>query len=93
MRTKDPRWIVLTEDGRYSTLGRHREPEEADIAQVEETMRSQGLAGWLAILSQSAYASGLPDVVHVRPLATPTAPFETGRDRLLESIRNERLAP
>jgi hypothetical protein len=90
MRAKDPRWIVLTEDGRYSTVGRHREPDEADIVCLEETMRSQGLAGWLAILSQSAYAAGLPDVVHVRPIGTPANAFETGRDRLLEGIRNER---
>ena len=93
MRAKDPRWIVLAEDGRYTTVGRHREPDEDDISRLEASMRDQGLAGWLAILSQSAYAAGKPEVLEVRPLATPTDAFETCRDRLLEIICNGRVMP
>ena len=89
MRAKDPRWIVLTEDGRYTTVGRYREPDEDDISRLEETMRGQGLAGWLAILSQSAYATGKPEVVEVRPLAKPADAFETGRARLLASLHSD----
>ena len=31
-RPRDPRWVLLTESGEYTTLGRHREPDEEIIA-------------------------------------------------------------
>ncbi|BFL64905.1 hypothetical protein ACX4M5_15270 [Roseomonas mucosa] len=90
MQAKNPRWIVLVADGRYSTIGRHREPDADDIARIEDGLRHAGVSGWLAIMSQSAYSPGLPEVVEVRPLGDPSEPFETGRIRLLARLEAER---
>ena len=74
--SSDRRWIVLLEDGRYSTLGRARDPDEDDIARAEERLVGQGLAGWLSIQSHSQYAEGSPpEVMEVRPLGKPTSAF------------------
>lgn len=39
------RWIILVEDGRYSTLGRASDPSEQEIRRAEEALREQGLSG------------------------------------------------
>ena len=75
-RAKDPRWIILTEAGDYSILGRYREPGPDDIREAEASLTLLGLAGWLVVMSQSAHADGTPEFVMVRPLCTPTASFD-----------------
>jgi hypothetical protein len=70
------RWVVLGEDGRYVTLGRARDPSEADIVRAEDALRTQGLSGWLAVMSGSAYAPRLPNLLMVRPLAAPRGTFD-----------------
>jgi hypothetical protein len=73
--SSDRRWVVLCEDGRVSTLGRARDPDEEDIRRAEDGLRAQGLAGWLAVQSHSAYAEPPPTFIEVRPLGTPTVTF------------------
>ena len=89
---RDPRWILLIENGAYVTIGRHREPEEDDIARAEQALVGTGLAGWVAVMSQSAYAAGGPEVIEVRPLAGPKSAFSEARDRLLARLTAERDA-
>ena len=86
MDAQDPRWIVLAENGLYVTVGRHREPDQADIDRIETSLREQGLSGWLAVMSQSEHAMGTPEVMEVRGLAAPSDTFEAARDRLLACI-------
>ena len=71
----DRRWIVLTEDGRYSTLGRARDPGEDEIIQAERGLQARGVAGWLAVMSGTEYTDDLPTFLEVRPLGQPTAMF------------------
>jgi len=73
---RDPRWVLLAETGEYSTLGRHREPDEDDIAAAEAALAQVGRAGWLAVMSHSAHARTAPEFVMVRPLRNPRIPFE-----------------
>lgn len=92
MQAKDPRWIVLAEDGRHSSVGRHREPDVEDIARIEDGLRQAGLGGWLAIMSQSAYHSGLPEVVEVRVFGTPAVAFTAAKIALLKHIADGRTS-
>lgn len=73
--SSDRRWVVLCEDGRASTLGRARDPDEADICRAEDALRAQGLAGWLAVQSHSVYAEVPPTFIEVKPLGSPTSAF------------------
>jgi hypothetical protein len=72
----DPRWVVLAETGEYSTLGRHREPDQDDIAAAEAALAQAGRAGWVAVMSHSAHARTAPELVMVRPLRDPRTSFE-----------------
>lgn len=88
----DPRWILLAESGDYSTIGRHREPDEEDIAAAEAALERAGVAGWIAIMSDSTYAHRVPDLLMVRPLRAPQNSFEAAvqafRERLAERQKN-----
>lgn len=72
---RDPRWIVIAESGEYSIIGRHREPAEDDIIAAESALARIGRAGWLAIMSQSAYSCTRPEFLMVRPLGNPGTSF------------------
>jgi len=73
---RDPRWVLLAETGDVSTIGRHREPDEADIAAAEAALEQVGGSGWLAVMSHSAHAHTIPELVMVRPLRDPRTTFE-----------------
>jgi hypothetical protein len=84
------RWIVLGEDGRHVTLGRHSDPSPDEIAQAEAGLAAQGLAGWLAVMEGAYYQLGKPSLMMVRPLCDPRRPFaeavdafQTARDSCL----------
>jgi hypothetical protein len=69
------RWIVLTEDGRHVTLGRHTDPSPDEIAQAEAGLAAQGLAGWLAVMEGAYYQRRKPSLMMVQPLCNPRLPF------------------
>jgi hypothetical protein len=75
-RRRERRWIVLGEDGRHVTLGRHSDPTAAEIAGAEEALTAQGLHGWLAVIEGAYWAKrGRVILLMVRPLGTPQSPF------------------
>lgn len=74
--TRDPRWILLAENGDCSTVGRHREPEAKDIARFEAALAERGLGGWLAVAADSFHAPTFPEIVMERALGNPTASLE-----------------
>jgi hypothetical protein len=86
----DRRWIVLTEDGRYATIGRARDPGEDDIVRAEDGLKAQGLAGWLAAMSGTEYAKVTPTFLEVRPLGKPTSSFEDAVRACEAAIRSRR---
>lgn len=77
----------MTETGDYAILARHREPGPDDIAAAEASLSRLGLAGWLAIMSQSLHTRGMPELVMVRTLHTPTTPFDLAVKRLVGRYR------
>ncbi|GIX10387.1 hypothetical protein [Elioraea sp.] len=76
-RSKEKRWIVLGEDGRHVTLGRHTDPTDAEIAAVQGALAAQGLGGWLAIMEGDYFGRRSPPaLLMVRPLGSPAERFE-----------------
>jgi hypothetical protein len=74
--SSDRRWVIVSEDGRYTTIGRASDPTDAQIRDAEDALRRQGLAGWLAVMSGSAYGTKVPSLMAVRPLASPIKPWD-----------------
>jgi hypothetical protein len=76
--TRDRRWIVLAEDGRHLTLGRASDPDTTELASLAETMRAQGLAGWLAVMEGDYHARrSRPRLMLVRALTPVTVEWDT----------------
>jgi len=80
------RWVVLSEDGRYATLGQATDPTPEEILHVEDAMRGQGLAGWLAVMEGSPHAEAPPRLMEVRALNEPAVPFSDVAAAALASI-------
>ena len=73
---RDPRWVLLVETGECSSLSRYREPDDEDIAASEKALLQAARAGWVAVMSHSAYESTVPELLMVRPLCNPKTSFE-----------------
>ena len=91
--SSDRRWVIVAEDGRYVILGRATDPSEVEICQAEDSLRAQGLAGWLVIMSGSAYGPTLPSLIEVRPLASPAKPWTEAAAACLAAIAARRTDP
>lgn len=72
---RDPRWVLLAESGEYSTLGRHREPDDETITAAEAALAKAGRAGWIAVMSHSVHERSMPELLMVRPLREPGTSF------------------
>ncbi len=88
--TRERRWVVLAEDGRYATLGRHADPSPEDILRTEEAMRAQGIAGWLAVMEGNPHAGPMPRLMEVRPMLAPMTSFTDARAAVLAAIGDTR---
>lgn len=91
--TRDPRWVLLAENGDCSTVGRHREPEAEDIVRFEATLAAQGLGGWLAVASNSFHATAFPEIVMERVLGSPKTSFEEVVTILRRRIEEQARGP
>ncbi|MEJ1979038.1 MAG: hypothetical protein WDN49_25855 [Acetobacteraceae bacterium] len=84
------RWIVIVEDGRHSTLGRHTDPSEAEILAAEAALKAAGLSGWLAVSNGVYYSNEELSVLQVRMLGQPMETWETAAERFL-AIRQKAI--
>lgn len=91
-RKTERRWIVLSTDGRYTTLGRASDPSEEELARVETALRAQGLSGWLAVMQGNPHSGAAPRLMEVRPLAEPSLPFDKAADACLQAIAVSRAS-
>lgn len=67
----DPRTIILADDGRFVTLGRHSIPTEEEIAAAAAAIAAQGVGAWLATMSGTIYQRRCPDLTMRRELVAP----------------------
>lgn len=68
---RERRWVVVAEDGRFVTLGRHSDPIEAEIRVCGQQLCTQGLGGWLAVMEGIYYGKAAITMMMVRELAPP----------------------
>ena len=88
--SRERRWIVLGTDGRYITLGVASDPSDEEVRRAEETLRSQGLAGWLAVMEGNPHVGALPKLLEVRSLGGPTSPFQDAANACIRAIAQRR---
>ena len=88
-KPRDPRVIIITENGEWGVAGRHTDPSEAEIAEYEANLVRQGASGWLAIASGSFYSRGFPEIVMSRTLGSPAIPFEAAIEALKARLRHD----
>ena len=70
MAPSHSRWIVLASDGRHSTIGRDRAPDDAALAAAGSALAGMGLAGWLVRLEGDYWSRRKPVVLTmIQPLA------------------------
>jgi len=92
-RSRERRWIVLGEDGRFSTLGRNSDPTQKELADVQAALIAQGLAGWLAVMQGNPYLGTTPSIMEVRPLGQPGTEFADAARACISSIMAKREKP
>jgi hypothetical protein len=72
--SRERRWLVLVGDGtgRHAWLGRHTDPSEAELGQIEERLREQGFpGGWVAVSEGVYYSDDPMSLIRVRDLGLP----------------------
>lgn len=84
----DPRWIIMTEDGRINLIGRHTEPSQAELDRAEMAMEAAGVRGWVAIMDRSAYAPGQPEFTPVKEMRSPVVTFQEAVARFAAAVEN-----
>jgi hypothetical protein len=88
---RERRWVVLGTDGRYVTLGRASDPSEDEVRSAEQALRTQGLAGWLAVMEGNPYVGAVPRLLEVRPLAAPDIAFADAAAACIRTIAASRI--
>lgn len=89
--TRERRWVVISEDGRHATLGRHTDPSEDEINAAEAGLTTLGTGGWLVVTEGVYYSRDAMRLLLVRTLGTPTVTWEDASSRFL-SLREAAAA-
>ena len=85
--TRERRWVVISEDGRHATPGRHTDPSEEEIRTAEVALAASGTAGWLAV-TEGVYSSrDAMTVLQVHVLGTSSVGWQDASSRFL-SLRD-----
>jgi hypothetical protein len=74
--SREKRWIVLTEDGRHTTVGRHSDPTEDEVRDARIGLRAMSLGGWLALTEGVYYSRGGMSIILVRELEPAKITFD-----------------
>lgn len=78
--TRERRWLILAEDGRHVTVGRHSDPSPEELVEAEARLAAQGLAGWIVVMEGGYYTRHKPSLMMVRPLCNPQGAFAKAVD-------------
>lgn len=88
----ETRTVLLAEDGRYVTLGRHSEPSQDEIDTAIAALIASGSAGWVASMIGSPWLGLLPDFVMRQPAGRPRAGFDSAAHKARLAIAHARNA-
>ena len=83
-QARDRHWIILSQDGRYASVGGHTGPTPDEINEAENSLRSAGQSGWLALMEGTPYGRPTPRFMQVRSLADPTGSWDDAVASFLE---------
>lgn len=72
------------------TLGRATEPSAEEVLASEAELATKGLSGWLAIMRGNPYEGSTPRLMEVRPMGSPTKPFEEAADACIRALLESR---
>lgn len=82
---RERRWIVLGDDGRHVTIGRHTDPSEEELARASDSLRAIGVGGWVAVLEGGYYQPrDKISLMMVREIAPARQPWEAAVSSFLE---------
>ena len=85
--------ILLGCDGRHVLLGRHAEPDAAEIAKITTALQTKGRGGWFVRMTGDYWHMRRPVRLQVIKEATPsTVPFEEA-EAAFHAIRSGVLTP
>ena len=56
---RERRWLVVTQDGDHTTLGRHSDPSHEEVAKFGASLDEKCVAGWL-VISEGGYYNSEP---------------------------------
>ena len=68
MNLREKRWLIIAQDGRHVTLGRHTSPAPDEISTAGSQLDKLGLAGWLVVSEGAYYSNGAVDLLFVKPI-------------------------
>ena len=88
------RWIILSEDGRHVTVGRHTDPSPDEVGQAGSQLRALGMGGWLAVLEGGYYGPRDPiTLLMVREIAPTHGTTWDTAAASFRRIRDDALSP
>lgn len=91
--SEERRWIVLGDDGRHVTLGRHSDPSEEEIEKVGHALKAIGQGGWLAVTEGVYYSRRATlGILMVREIASPRASWDDAA-AAFHRLRRDAIAP
>ena len=93
MAHREKRWIVLADDGRHVTIGRHTDPSEDEIVRAGEGLQANGVGGWLAVTEGVYYSAGPLSVMMVREIAPARQTWEGAVGAFMELRRQSVTQP
>jgi len=88
---REKRWIVLADDGRHATLGRHSDPSEEELQEAAKGLHAAGVGGWLAVTEGVYYSRDKMSLLMVRELAPSKISFDEA-SRTFLATRKRTLA-
>ena len=75
--SNETRTIILSDDGRYVTLGRASVPTDAEVAAAGAALAGMGVGGWLCTMTGDYYGRRKVTLTGIKEVAAPRADFAT----------------
>ena len=86
---KEKRWLIVAQDGRHVTVGRHTDPAPEEIERAGLSLDELGIAGWLAVSEGIYHSGGEVVLLMVRRITEMNGRWEDA-ERAWHEIRAER---
>ena len=91
--TRERRWIILAEDGRHATIGRHTDPTGEELERAASALRASGQGGWLAVTEGQYYRPrDRVTLIMVRELTPTRTPLDAAV-AAFQATRRQAVAP